>query len=73
MAQQYRLVGRQGKPGNVMMVSMNVIAEQRGQFVMPSMPASHEGGMKGYQQMNGFIRRAKVPEWVIHKAWNYKP
>ena len=40
---------------------------------MPSIPASHEGGMREYQQMNGFIRRVKVPEWAIHNAWNYKP
>ena len=73
MAQQYRLVGGQGKPGDVMMISMNLIAEQRSQFVMPSIPASYEGGMKEYQQMNGFIWRLKVPEWAIHNAWNFKP
>ena len=73
LAQQYRLVGQQGKPGAVMMISMNVIAAQRSQFVMPSIPATFEGGMKGYQQMNGFIRRRKVPDWAIQNAWNYKP
>ena len=36
-------------------------------------PATFEGGMKGYQQMNGFIRRRKVPDWAIQNAWNYKP
>ena len=40
---------------------------------MPSIPATFEGGMKHYQQMNGFIRCLNVPEWAIHNAWNYKP
>lgn len=58
-----------GNPGDVMILSMNIVAEQRGQFIMPSIPASFEGGMKEYQQLNGFIRRAKTPDWVIQNAW----
>ncbi len=73
LAQQYRLVAKFGKPGDVMMVSMNVIADQVGQFIMPAYPASFQGGMKVYQKTNGIIWRHKVPDWAIHNAWNYKP
>ncbi|MDP6038283.1 MAG: hypothetical protein QGG64_07025 [Candidatus Latescibacteria bacterium] len=72
LAQQYRLIAKHGKPGDVMMVSMNVIAHQKGQFIMPAYPASFEGGMKVYQKTNGIIWRHKVPDWAIHNAWNYK-
>ena len=73
MAQLWRQIVVNGKPGDVMMVSMNVIGQQHGQFIMPSIPASYEGGAREYQRMNGFIWRHKVPDWAIHNAWNYKP
>ena len=73
MAQQYRLVAERGKPGDVMMVSMNLIGPQRSQFVMPAYPATFERGMKEFQQLNGVILRHKVPDWAIDNAWNYKP
>jgi hypothetical protein len=66
LAQQYRLVAKLQKPGDV-------IAHQQGQFIMPAYPASFEGGMKVYQKTNGIIWRHKVPDWAIHNAWNYKP